>query len=133
MKLIGIDYGSKRVGVSVGDTEYSMAFPRVVLENNKNLLWMVANICATERAEVIILGESKDYKGQNNKIMKKILAFKKSIEKETRLRVILEPEYMTSAEAEQLQGKSPMLDASAAALILKSYMDKNKLKFKDKK
>ena len=40
------------------------------------------------------------------------------------------PEFMTSLEAERLQGKNDMHDASAAALILKSYLDvkNNKIK-----
>ena len=36
--------------------------------------------------------------------------------------VFLEPEFMTSANAERFQGKNEMLDASAAALILQSFL-----------
>ena len=39
------------------------------------------------------------------------------------LSVHLHPEFLTSAEAERLQGKNHMHDASAAALILKSYLE----------
>jgi len=44
------------------------------------------------------------------------------------LTVRLEPEFLTSAEAERVQGKNDKIDASAAALILKSYLDKKKQK-----
>ena len=40
--------------------------------------------------------------------------------------VVLEPEFMTSAQAERLQGKNDKIDASAAALILQSYLDRIK-------
>ena len=55
--------------------------------------------------------------------MKKILSFKKELEDNLKLPVILHPEFMTSAEAERLQGKNDMIDASAASLILKSFFD----------
>jgi RNase H-fold protein (predicted Holliday junction resolvase) len=38
MKYLGIDYGEKRVGIAVSDVEGKVAFPKVVLENNAQLL-----------------------------------------------------------------------------------------------
>jgi RNase H-fold protein (predicted Holliday junction resolvase) len=38
--------------------------------------------------------------------------------------VVFEPEFLTSHQAEYFQGKHDLLDASAAALILQSYLDK---------
>ena len=38
--------------------------------------------------------------------------------------VHLEPEFMTSVQAERLQGKNAKSDSSAAALILQAYLDK---------
>jgi RNase H-fold protein (predicted Holliday junction resolvase) len=39
--------------------------------------------------------------------------------------VRLEPEFLTSVQAEKITGKNDMHDASAAAIILQSYLDKN--------
>ena len=44
--------------------------------------------------------------------------------------VHMEPEFMTSAAAERFQGKNDMIDASAAALILQSFLDKQNSKNK---
>ena len=41
--------------------------------------------------------------------------------------VFLEPEFMTSVAAERFQGKNDMHDASAAALILQSFLDKQNI------
>jgi len=124
MRLLGIDYGTKNVGIAVGEEEHGLAFPRAVLKNDRDLIAGIRAICLVENAEKIILGESKNFKGEDNKVMKEILEFKKVLESESGLPVVFEPEFMTSAEAEHLQGKNEMLDASAAALILKSYLDK---------
>jgi RNase H-fold protein (predicted Holliday junction resolvase) len=99
------------------------------------------NKCVIEYAvQAIILGDSRDYKGVPNKIMKDVLSFKKELEGLTRLPVYLEPEFMTSMQAERLDrelgGKSSsgkenknskdnMLDATAAAFILLSFLDKH--------
>jgi RNase H-fold protein (predicted Holliday junction resolvase) len=60
--------------------------------------------------------------------MKDVLSFKKELEGLTRLPVYLEPEFMTSMQAERLDGelggKKDMLDATAAAFILQSFLDK---------
>ncbi len=126
MKCIGIDYGSKNVGIAVGDSEHGLAFPKAVLANSSRLLAEIKEIVTQEGAGKIILGESQDFKGVDNPIMKKILSFKKDLEDDLKIPVILHPEFMTSAEAERLQGKNDMIDASAAALILKSFFDNKK-------
>jgi putative holliday junction resolvase len=124
MKLMGIDYGAKRVGIALSDVHQEYAFPKMVLANNKELLPKIKDICLMEEVKAIIVGDSKDYNMEPNKIMDKVVPFIEELRMYTRLPVELEDEFMTSAEAERLQGKNDMLDASAAALILKSYMDK---------
>jgi len=61
---------------------------------------------------------------------------KKELEGLTRLPVYLELEFMTSMQAqrldEELGGKKDMLDATAAAFILQSFLDKNLEKHPDK-
>ncbi len=124
MKYLGIDFGSKRVGIAMSDDDGKMAFPKTVLANDKNLIESIKKICIEEKIGAIVLGESKDFDMKDNMIMEEIRKFKTEIESETFLEVIFEPEFLTSAEAERLQGKTKLLDASAAALILKSYLDK---------
>jgi len=125
MRYLGIDFGSKRVGVAVGDGENRMAFPHAVISNDKNLLPEIEKIIAKEKIEKVVIGESKDFKGEPNKIMGEIEKFKKILTEKTKLEILLEPEFMTSAQAEHLQGKNEMHDASAAAIILQFYLDKN--------
>ncbi len=125
MKFLGIDYGEKRVGLATSDENGSMAFPNVVLLNDKLLLESIEKIITKEDIEQIIIGESLDYKNKPNPIMDKILPFKKSLEEKFNIVVQLEPEFLTSSQAEVIQGKNKKLDASAAAIILQSYLDKH--------
>lgn len=127
MKLLGIDYGSKRVGIAFSDENGEFAIPSVVLNNTKNLLKEVLDLAKEKEIKEIVIGESKNYKGEANTILKESLKFKTELEKEGYI-VHLEPEFMTSANAERFQGKNDLIDASAAALILQSFLDKRNVK-----
>ncbi len=70
------------------------------------------------------MGDSRDFKGNPNPIMKDVDFFKGELERELHLPVFLEPEFMTSQQAEREQGATALLDASAAAIILQSYLDR---------
>ncbi len=63
---------------------------------------------------------------EDNIIMKEIIDFKNWIETDLKLKVEMHPEFMTSAQAVHDQGQNDMLDASAATIILQSYLDKQK-------
>ncbi len=126
MKFLGIDYGAKRVGIATGDSDGGMAFPHTILANNKKLISAIKEMCDKEHIAEIVLGESLNYKMKPNVIMEKITPFKKELEHATNLPVHFEREFMTSAAAEPLHGKGDMIDASAAAIILQSYLDKKK-------
>ncbi len=127
MKIMGIDYGTKRVGVAFSDEGMQFAIPSEVIKNSKNLLSEIKEIADKNYIKEIVMGESKNYKGEANDIYEESLKFKSNLEKEG-FKVHLEPEFMTSVNAERFQGKNDMLDASAAALILQSFLDKKQSK-----
>lgn len=139
MKILGIDYGSKRVGLALSDENASFAFPYKIISNNMELLDTVHNICGTEEVSAIVLGESHDLSGQPNKIMGSIEEFKRNIEAELDIPVYFQKEFMTTVEARGREGKEKNnakkvtkekqapADASAAALILQRYLDKKNL------
>lgn len=124
MKYLGIDYGTKRVGVATSDDSGSMAFPYRIVENNKNLLNELKKICTEEKVETIIVGESVDYKGQPNIVKKEIDKFIVNFSKEVELPIVEEREFLTTQQARFFQEDKKRVDDSAAALILQSYLDR---------
>lgn len=126
MRYLGVDFGAKRVGLSLSDENLSFALPHSVLDNDKKIIEKIKKIISENNVGVIVLGESLDYAGKPNKIMEKIEEFKKILQEETKISIIFEPEFMTSSQAKLLQGENKMHDASAASLILQSYLDKLK-------
>jgi putative Holliday junction resolvase len=132
MRYLGIDYGLKFVGVAISDEEGTMAFPETVLPYGTSLAEQIQNICLQKKIGAIVIGESKDFQGEENSIMKHVHAFKAELEQVTGLEIILEPEFLTSHQAAKLQHepgkKNEMIHASAAALILQSFLDRKQNK-----
>ncbi len=122
MKLMAVDYGAKRVGIASTDEAGEFAIPRMVLPNDENLLKAILDFALENKIEKIVIGESKNLDGKLNPIMEDIVRFADTLG-EDGLEVVFHPEVYTSMEAQQIQGKTGMNDASAAALILKSYID----------
>jgi putative Holliday junction resolvase len=124
MKYIGIDYGKKRIGIAVSDESGQFALPKEVFANDDKLIERICLLVKGVKAEAIIIGESKDYKGKDNLIMREINMFKEKLGAVIPISIHLEPEFMTSFAAQRFQGKNEFHDASAAALILQSFLDK---------
>lgn len=124
MKYLGVDYGTKRIGLAVSDDDGRLAFPFEVLQNDNKILDNFKKILDENNIKKVIMGESKNYKMEDNKIMTEVIDLKDILEKTMEIDVVLHPEFMTSMQAEKIQGKNNMSDASAAAIILQSYLDK---------
>lgn len=123
MKYLGIDYGLKRLGLAVLDDAHGFAFPLSVVDNSEDLILVLYKICQENNIGEIVVGESKNFNQDQNEIMKAVTPFVEKLKIEIGLPVHLHPEFLTSMEAERLQGSNSMNDASAASLILKSYFD----------
>lgn len=125
MRIICIDYGHKRVGIASTDESGEFALPRAVWPNDKYLLEKVLEFKKKEEAERIVMGESKNFDNNPNPIAKRAGEFKAELEK-LGVDVVFHPEIFTTVEARRLQGNNDMTDASAAALILKNYLESQK-------
>ena len=122
MRILGIDYGTKRIGIAISDEAAEFAMPTSVVKNTEGALEEICALAKLNQVAEMVMGESRDYKHKANSILEKSLEFKKKLE-EAGFTVHLEQEFMTSMQAERFQGKTDMTDASAAALILQSFLD----------
>jgi putative Holliday junction resolvase len=122
MRLLGIDYGSKRVGIAVSDDQGMMAFPREVLRNSDTLIDSILDLVDTQKISTIVIGHSKNREGGTNPIHNAVESFIEALKQKTSVSIVLEPEHYTTQEAVRFQGKTEHTDASAAAIILNSYI-----------
>jgi putative holliday junction resolvase len=122
MKLMGIDYGTKRVGVAITDDKGMMAFPHSVLENNKKLIDALEKIATNEKVHIIVIGHSLNRKGSVNAVHAHVESLIEDLTLRLGIPIYLEPEQYTTQEAIRFQGRNHMTDASAATIILNSYI-----------
>lgn len=122
MRYLGIDYGKKRVGLALSDVEGKMAFPSAVVANNADLIQAIDQIVKQEAVAAIVIGHSKHTDGSDNQLQTAIETFITDLTLHLGLPVHLEPEQYSTQEAKRVQGKTDMLDAAAAAVILNSYL-----------
>ncbi len=124
MRFLGIDYGSKKIGLAVSDETAILAFPFKVVTTTSGVVAKIKKICEEKEISKIVLGESLDFKGKPNPVMEEIEKFKILLEKETGLSVIFETEILTTKQAAASQPELKEVDASAAALIFQGYLDR---------
>ncbi|HVZ76203.1 MAG TPA: Holliday junction resolvase RuvX [Candidatus Paceibacterota bacterium] len=135
MKYLGIDYGTKRIGIAVSDDTGTVAFPLSVIPSDREALGKVVEMVKEKRVGKIVIGESRNFKNEANDVMEDIDQFKNDLAELSGLPVEYEPELFTSTQAARQfdpdgsRKEAPSqekLDASAAALILQGYLDRNR-------
>ena len=128
MKRMGFDFGSKKIGIALSDDSGVMAFPHAVVPNDEKFFSYLEALVNERKVKEIIIGHSLNNQGAPNQIHTAVEALLLDITLHLGIPVHLEPEQYSSKQAAQVQGKSGLLDASAAALILDSYLTKLKNK-----
>ena len=143
MKYLGIDYGTKKIGLAISDDSGAFAFPKTILVSGIQALRDISEIVAVERVEKIVVGHSLDTSGARNAVMEDIDAFIEEIYKLTGLPVVLEDERFSSTAVRAFDWTKPIasprrttraasgrskndpIDDRAAAIMLQRYLDKH--------
>jgi putative holliday junction resolvase len=123
MIYLGIDYGSKRVGVARADSELNIATPLTTLPNDTALLDSTLRLIEEGGAECVVIGESLDLKGAENVIALEAEDFAEDLRNATNAEIVFYDERYTTQQARRDAKGGSVVDASAAALILQSYLD----------
>lgn len=132
MRLIGLDHGSRRIGVAVGDSETAMAFARPAIQRRSlgHDLARIGELCTEEGASLVVVGLPLNLDGSEGAQAAAARAFGEEL-KSIGLRIAYEDERLTSWEAarqmaargDRASRRSGELDSTAARLILQQYLD----------
>lgn len=123
---MGIDFGSKKVGIAMSDESGVMAFPHSVLPNDSKLLSTLLTLIEKERVQEIVIGYSVDKGGKANPIHTAVESFMTDLTLAFPIPIHLEPEQYSTQQAIRIQGKNAQTDAAAASIILDSYITRRK-------
>lgn len=126
MRYVGIDYGARRIGVAQSDADGNIAFPLRTIEYRARAgaIAELKEICDGEIGAVII-GLPIGLDGQETDETREVRRFAGEIEREIPLPLYFENEMLTSRMAYGAGMRGNAIDASSAAIILQSYLDKS--------
>ncbi len=127
MKILGLDFGEKRIGLAISDETCTFARELDILSPKE--FWSKINqIVAENGIGEIVLGWPLNMSGDETKKTKEAEGFKLKVERVTTLPVAVMDERLTSVMAENISGSKKNLDSLAAQIILQNYLNKNKNK-----
>ena len=136
MRIMGLDYGSKTVGVAVSDplglTAQGIEIVRRKSENKlRQTLARIEEIAKEYGVEKIVLGFPKHMNNDIGERAEKSLEFKEMLERRTSLPVVMWDERLTTVEADRTmmetgirrENRKEYVDMIAAVFILQGYLD----------
>ena len=133
MRILGIDYGDARTGLSISDPSGFLAgSPSVIHEwNYAKLVDKLVAFIQENQIEEIVLGHPKNMDGTVGPRAEKCETLAKELEERTGLHVVLWDERRTTVAAHEILHRSgkkekkhrQSVDAVAATLILQGYLD----------
>ncbi len=126
MRLLGIDYGSKKVGLALTDDKGMMAFPHAVIPNDDHMQAYIEALVLKEHVSEIVIGHSLNKEGDPNAVHEKVEELIGDLTLSLGLPIHLEPEQYSTQEAIRIQGRNSQTDAAAATIILNSYLERRK-------
>lgn len=132
-RIMGIDYGKKRIGIALSDPLKTFAYSHSTISNDTKRIIMLTKIIQEKSVNKIILGIPDEVKKTKTSIVNEVLKFKDELTATFSIEVLLWDETYTSVIAEKKilesvssrkkrQNKS-LIDMNSAAIILQEYLD----------
>lgn len=132
-KVLGLDWGTKRIGIAISDQAGKVALGRPSREREDlaSDLDYLEELVETEEVQQVVIGMPLHMNGDVGQSAEKVKEFKQNLEKRLSITVDTVDERLTSAEAERVMVKSDLRreerkekrDRVAATLILQRYLD----------
>ncbi|ABC76548.1 Holliday junction resolvase RuvX [Syntrophus aciditrophicus] len=133
MRILGLDYGEKRIGVALCDELglTAQALTTVIRKSWRNDVGIIASLVRTYDVEKIVIGYPLRLDGTEGIQCEKVVRFARRLEAALGIPVIRWDETLTTKEAEEILSRSGVpprkrrgvVDRLAASLILQSYLD----------
>ncbi len=133
MRILGIDYGHKRLGLALSDEGGILASPLPVYQRRSTDqdLTFLARLAVEKEVSRIIIGLPRNMDGSLGEMAKEVLAFVDALKEKINLPVATFDERLSSTEAERVliqadlsrKRRKTLKDSLAAVLILQGYIE----------
>jgi len=133
MICMGIDYGTRRIGIAISDPSSTMALPLATIEvrSDQSHIDRIRRLADDYQVERVVVGLPYNMDGTLSETGNKIMEWARSLQDMIQRPVILWDERLTTFEAHgvldtlKIKGdkRRAKVDQVAASLILKDYLD----------
>ena len=128
-EILGLDYGEKRIGVSISKLNKKMAIPHSIIQYKdiEVAFDKIKKITDNNNIKLIVLGIPKTLKNEIGFKAKEVLSFKEKLSKNIKIDVELEDERLSTVQALNSinrKSKNKYVDDSSATIILNNYLEK---------
>ena len=129
MQILAFDFGTKKIGVAVGQTKTRTSSPlEIIRVKNNSINW--ENICSIVdewNPELILVGKPLNMDGTDSDMMKEVDIFFKKLRKITNIPCEYVDERLTSFEARQnlIELRTDLVDAQAAKILIDNWLSEN--------
>ena len=130
-KVIGIDYGKKRIGIAISDIDKKIAFPLKTVENNKPIQ-ILKEIIESEKVISIVVGVPINLDGSNTDATELCFKFHLKLKKafpeinhfvvDERLTSKLAKRFLNQSEKKKQRGNKKNVDKISASIILENFL-----------
>ena len=129
MQILAFDFGTKKIGVAVGQTLTKTSSPLTIIFNKKNKInWQeIEEVINEWNPDLLIVGKPLNMDGTESDIMKNVSNFVKKLKKISGTECEYMDERLTSFEAKERVADtgSTLVDAHAAKIILDNWFNKS--------
>ena len=130
MQIVAFDYGTKKIGVAVGQTETYTSSPLQIIYNEHDKTnWNEISILINEwNPDLILVGKPMNMDGTESDIMKRVDNFFKKLEKISNIECKYIDERLTTFEAKEILGESKVaeVDAHAAKILIDNWFERRR-------
>lgn len=124
MRYLGIDYGTKHLGIALSDVNGSFAFPKDTIANDSKVFDLLRRIVALEEIVEVVVGDTRALSGEANGVTAAADMFVENLEKTIGVPIKRAREAWSSQEAARFAPPGKRHDDSAAAaIILQRFLD----------
>lgn len=127
MKILGIDYGSKRIGLAISDETQTLARELSILSPRE--FWQqIDDLINQESIARVVVGLPLNMSGSRTEKTEEVQQFFDQLQQRLTIPVEFSDERLSSTMAEHLPGGKQQIDSLAAQIILQNYLNQSKIK-----
>lgn len=132
-RVVGIDFGLRRIGVALSDERRKVALPLATIEGGKHAVARILQIVSNYSICIIVMGLPLTLKGERGEMVKRVEKFGSDLSTALDVPIVYIDERLSSKAADaslreislNRKERNAKIDMAAATMMLQHYLDQH--------